>query len=152
MIEEGAQPRVVVLAEAVVRAKGVGHLRERLAKVLFEQVLVRHVVGHFAQRIHVVRKRNQAGLDLVVGEDAEGVAHHQGARDFAKRSDMRQAGRAVAGLEDDLVLRALFQPGDDLARLFERPGVRLLGEFAQVWALCGHGGHHQSIDRSVLMA
>jgi hypothetical protein len=31
-------------------------------------------------------------LDLVVGEHAEGMAHHGGARDLAERADMRQAG------------------------------------------------------------
>jgi hypothetical protein len=31
-----------------------------------------------------------AGLDLVVGQHAEGVAHHGGARDLAEGADMRQ--------------------------------------------------------------
>ena len=34
-------------------------------------------------------------------EHAEGVAHHGGAGDLAEGADMRQAGGAVAGLEDE---------------------------------------------------
>ena len=137
LIEEGAQPRIVVRAEATdtVRER-VGHLRQRLAEMRRQHLLVRHVVGHLAQPVHVVGERDQPRLHLVVGEHAEGVAHHGGARDLAEGADMRQAGGAVAGLEDHLVLRLRLQPRDDLARLLERPGVRLLGEFAQrcgVW-------------------
>ena len=141
MVEEGAQPRIVVLAEARMRAERIGHLGQRLAEMLLQHVLVRHVVGHLAQAIHVVGKGDQPRLDLVVGEHAEGVAHHGGARDLAEGADMRQAGRAVAGLEDHLVLRLLLEPRDDLARLLERPGVRLLGDFAQGGSGIG-GGHH----------
>ena len=39
-------------------------------------------------------------LYCVVGQRLEGVAHHGGARHFAERADVRQAGGAVAGLED----------------------------------------------------
>ena len=94
-------------------------------------VVVGHVVRHLAQPVHVVGERDQPRLDLVVGEHAEGMAHHGGARDLAERADMRQAGGAVAGLEDHLVLGLRLEPRDDLARLLERPGVRMLGEFAQ---------------------
>jgi hypothetical protein len=90
---------------------------------------------------------DQPRLDLVVGQHAEGVAHHGGARHLAERADVRQAGRAVAGLEDHFVLGLLFQARDDLARLFERPGARLLGQLAQR----GGGfsdGHH--VLRTVL--
>ena len=131
LIEEGAQPRVVVLGEACMRAERIGHLGQRLAQMLRQHLLVRDVVGHLAQRVHVVGERDQAGLDLVVGEHAEGVAHHRGARHLAEGADMRQAGRAVAGLENHFVLRPALEPRDDLARLLERPGVRVLGEFAQ---------------------
>ncbi len=70
------------------------------------------------------------------------MTHHGGARHFAERADMRQAGWTVAGFENDFVLRMLFQPRHDLARFLERPGVRLLGERAQVRSIldgyCGH--------------
>ena len=104
MVEERAQPRVVVLTETRMGAERVRHLRQRLAEMLGQHLLVRHVVRHLAQAIHVVRERDQPGLDLVVGQHAEGVAHHGGARDLAEGADMRQAGGAVAGLEDHLVL------------------------------------------------
>ena len=141
MIEEGAQARIVVLAETRMGAERIGHLGQRLAEMALQHLLVRHVVGHLAQAVHVVGKGDQPGLDLVVGQHAEGMTHHGGARHFAESADMRQAGRAVTGLEDHFVLRPLLQPGDDLARLLERPGAGLLGEFAQ---RCGgfSNGHH----------
>ena len=131
LVEEGAQPRIVVGGEARMGAERVGHLGERLAEMLRHHLLVRHVVRHLAQPVHVVGERDQPGLDLVVGEHAEGVAHHAGARDLAEGADMRQPRGAVAGLEDDLVLRLALEPRDDLPRLLERPGVRLLGELAR---------------------
>ncbi len=140
-IEEAAQPRVVVLAEARVRAERIGDFGERLAEVLRQQLLVRHVVGHLAQTVHVVREGDQARLDLVAGEHPEGVAHHGGARHLAERTDMRQAGGSVAGLEDHLVLRLALEPGDDLLRLLERPRARALGELPQGRYLRVGDGH-----------
>ncbi len=113
-----------------------------------EHVLIRHIVGHLAQAIHVVGERNQPGLHLVVGEHAEGVTHHGGAGDFTERTDMRQAGGAVTGLEDHLILRPRFQPRDDLARFLERPCVRLLGERAQGggFSMRFSGGHQSEVS------
>ena len=132
MIEEGAEPRIVVRAKTVMRAERIGHARQRLAEIGFQRRLVRHVVRHLAQAVHVVGEGEQARLDLVLGQHAEGMPHHRGARDLAERADMRQAGRAVAGLEQHLVLRAFLQPRDNGLRLLERPGVGLFGERAQV--------------------
>jgi hypothetical protein len=148
MIEEGAQPRIVVLAKTRMRAERIGYLGQRLAEMLLQHVLVRHVVRHFAQAVHIVGEGDQPRLDLVVGEHAEGMTHHGGARDFPEGADVRQAGRAVAGLEDHLVLGLLLQPRDDLAGFLERPGIRLLGEFAQS---CGSfsNGHHGLRARTV---
>ena len=88
-----------------------------------QHLLVRHVVGHLAQAVHVVGEADQPRLELVLGQHLEGVAHHGGARDLAERADVRQAGGAVAGLEDDGAgrLRNALQPAQDLARLLERP-------------------------------
>ena len=88
-----------------------------------EERAVRHVVRDLAHAVHVVGEAEQPRLDLVAGQHAEGVAHHRGARDLAERADMRQAGRAVAGLEQDRLGKALpFVALDDLPRLLERPG------------------------------
>src|SRR6201999_2905865 len=91
---------------------------------------------------------DQPCLHLVVGEHAERMAHHGGARDLAERADMRQAGRSVAGLEDHLVLRLALQARDDLLRLLERPGVGLLGELAQRRGGWCDGGHAFCLARS----
>ena len=144
LVEEGAQPRVVVLGETCMRAERIGHLGQRFAEMLRHHLLVGNVVGHLAQAVHVVGERDQAGLDLVVGEHPEGVADHGGARHLAEGADMRQAGGAVAGFEDHLVLRPLVQARDDLARLFERPSVRLLGEFTQIRCRVDCRGRHLS--------
>jgi len=106
-----------------------------------EHILVRHIVGDLAQPIHVVGERDQPRLDLVVGEHAERVTHHRGAGDLAERADMRQARRPVAGLEDHFVPGLLLQACDDLLRLLERPGIRVLGDFAQGHG-CGFGSRH----------
>ena len=97
-----------------------------------QHLLVGHVVRHLPKPVHVVGEREQARLDLVLGQHAKGMAHHRGARDLAERADMRQAGRAVAGLEQHLVLRAFLQPRDNGLRLLERPGVGLFGERTQI--------------------
>ena len=69
----------------------------------------------------------------VAGQDAEGMAHHAGARDLAERADMRQARGAVAGLEQRLLLAGPFQPFDELARLLERPGIGRLSGIDKGW-------------------
>ncbi len=124
-------------------AERIGHLGERLAEMLPDQVLVGDVVGDLAQPVHVVGERDQPGLDLVRGEGAKGMAHHGGARDLAEGADMRQARRAIAGLEDHLVLGAAGEARDDLARFLERPGIALLRERPQVGSSRGHHIGHR---------
>src|SRR5579885_2169977 len=121
LIQESTQPRIIMGGETVMRAEWVGYFGERLAKMPRHHILVRHVVWDFAQPVHVVGERDQPCLYLVIGEDTKGMAHHGGARDFAECTDMRQAGGAVAGLEDQLVFRLLLQARNELARLLERP-------------------------------
>ena len=58
-------------------------LGKPLTEVRGQHLLVRHVVGHLAQPIHVVGERDQPRLDLVVGQHAKGMAHHGGARHLA---------------------------------------------------------------------
>ena len=64
-----------------------------------------------------------------LGQHAKGVADHGGARHLAEGADVGQAGRTVAGLEDDASLRvaAFLHPLDHLARLLERPGLGAAG-------------------------
>ena len=124
-VEEGPQPRIVVVAEAWMIAERVGNLRERLAEMLGHHLLVGDVAGHFAQAVHVVGEADQPRRDLVLGEHAEGVAHHGGAGDLAEGADMRQARGTVTSLEYDGAgrLRNALQPAQDLARLLEGPGL-----------------------------
>ena len=93
------------------------------------ELLVRDIVRHLAQAVHVVREGDQARRDGVAGQHPEGVAHHAGARHLAEGADMRQARGAVAGLEQGLLLAGLFEPLDELARLLEGPGIGGLGGF-----------------------
>ena len=131
-VEEGAQPRIVVRAKTVMGAERIRHARQRLAEILLQQLLVRHIVRHLAQAVHVVGEGEQPRLDLVLGEHAKGMAHHGGARDLAEGADMRQARWAVAGLEQHLVLRAFLQPRDNRLGLLERPGIGLFGERTKI--------------------
>ena len=131
-VEKRAQPRIVVGAETRMGAERIGHPGQRLAEMLRQHLLVRHVVRHLAQAVHVVGKRDQPGLDLVLGQHAKRMAHHGGARDLAEGADMRQARWAIAGLEQHLVLRSLLQPRHNRLGLLERPGIGLFGERAQI--------------------
>ena len=131
LVEEGAQPRIVVRGETRMRAERIGHLGERLAEMLRHHFFVGHIVGNLAQPIHVVGERNQPGFDLIIGKYAKCVTHHRCARDFAERADMRQPGWSIAGLEYHLDLGLALEPRDDLARFLERPSVRKPCDFAQ---------------------
>ena len=93
-------------------AERVRHLRQRLAEMLSQHLFVRDVVRDLAQAVHVVGEADQPGRDLVLGEHAEGMPHHGGARDLAERADMRQPRRPVARLEGDGAgrLRDALQP------------------------------------------
>ncbi|HEY0909398.1 MAG TPA: transporter substrate-binding domain-containing protein, partial [Bradyrhizobium sp.] len=51
---------------------------------------------------------------------------------------LRQARRAVAGLEQHFIFRLLLQPRNNRLRLLERPSVGLFGERAQVVWIHGH--------------
>ncbi len=99
LIQKRAQPRIVVFAEARMRAEGIGNLRQRLAEIFRKQLLVRHVVRNLTQAVHVVGESEQLGLDLVVGQHAKRMAYHRGACDLAEGADVRQARGSIAGLE-----------------------------------------------------
>ena len=75
--------------------------------------------GTLAQPVHVVAERDQPRRQA--GEFGERVAHPGGARHLAEGADMRQAGRAVAGLEQRVALAGRGKPLGDLGRFLERP-------------------------------
>jgi hypothetical protein len=107
-----------------------------------ENGAIRHVVRDLAHAVHVVGKAQQLGGDLVLGQHAKRRAHHGRARHLAEGTDMRQAGRAVAGLEQhDIGELVLFVTLDDLARFLERPGFRFRGGLTQFGCQieCGQG-------------
>ena len=148
LIEKSAQPRVVVRAKAWVRAERVWNRGQRLAKMGGDKLPVRNIVGHLAKAVHVVGKCNEAGFDLILGQDLERVAHHARAGDLAKRSDMRQAGRPVAGLEHHFGLACRLDARQNLARLLEWPGIGLTecaGEGNRVRG-CGKG-HERTLGQ-----
>ena len=123
-VEKGPQPRIVVRSETVMRAERVRHLRQGLAEIGGDELFVRDVVGDLAQPVEVIGEGEEARRDPALGHDFEGAAHHAGAGDLAEGADMRQAGRAVAGLEQHALLTARLNSFDELSRLFERPGGR----------------------------
>eukprot|EP01136_Pigoraptor_vietnamica_P045843 Opistho-1_new@24326 len=140
-VEKLAQLRVIVVSEAFVLLERIGHLGQRLAQILRQHLLVRHIVRHLAQAVHVVAERDQPGGR--VRQRLERAAHHRRAQHFVERADMRQARRAVAGLEQHrrrlpvlggLSVRIAFQK---LARLLIGPGLG--GEGGVTKCGVGHG-------------
>src|SRR6202040_3526237 len=73
LIEKCAQPRVVVRAKAWMRAERVWNLGQRLAQMGGDKLFVWNIVRHLAKAVHVVRKRDETGLDLVRGQGPERV-------------------------------------------------------------------------------
>ena len=122
-VEEGAQPGIVVLAETGVSAERVGHLGQRLAQMLGHHLLVGDIVRHLAQAVHVVGEAEQPGRQ--VGEQAEGLTDHGGAGDLAEGADVRQARRAIAGLEQHIAFgrRRVLETLHQLAGFLEHPGL-----------------------------
>ncbi len=132
-VEETAQHGVVVVAEALDSCRRTDWARDvsgicRLAargaarSGTFSGILRMPSMSSEKQRRRV--------LHLALGQHLEGVAHHGGARDLAEGADVRQARRAVAGLEQHRPLAAaldLFEPGDQAARLLERPRLGIAG-------------------------
>jgi len=93
-----------------------------------ESLMSNEVWEEIYERIANLIREHQTTLVFVnTRRLAERVAHHAGARDLAEGADVRQAGRAIAGLEHDRVLGVLLQPRDDLPRFLERNGARILG-------------------------
>ena len=121
-VEEALQLGVVMRAETVMRAERIGHPGERPADEALQHLAVGHVVGHLAQPVHVIGEGQQARGQA--GQRGEGVPHPGGARHLAERADMRQAGGAVAGLEQCGRFARGGEAGGDLLRLLERPGLR----------------------------
>ena len=124
-VEELTQQRVVVRGEAVELFERVGHLGQRLAEMHAQHLLVRHIVRHLAQTVHIVRKGDQPGL--LIRQGVEGVADHGGAQHFVERADMRQARRTIARLEQDrctarLAIGIAFE---ELASFLIGPGLGL---------------------------
>jgi len=63
-VEERFEPRIIVSAEAGMRAEGVRNSSQRSAQILTQHVLVRYIVGDLPQTVHVVRKGNQSGRHI----------------------------------------------------------------------------------------
>ena len=111
--------------ETVMGTERIGHAGQRFAKVFGHHLLLRHVVRHFTQSVHIVRKSKQLCRDIRYS--FKGAAHHGRAHNLAKGADMRQAGRPVTGFEQyvALVRRVTASTLQDLARLLEGPGLGL---------------------------
>jgi hypothetical protein len=90
-----------VRPETLVFAERVAHAGDRLVAVFLQHRAVRNVVRNLAQAVHVVGNDQEPGRDGVVGEGAEGGAHHRGTRRLAEGAEVRQARRAVTAHEHD---------------------------------------------------
>ena len=120
-------------------AIGVGDARERLVEMRVHHVLLRHPGGDLAHPVHIVGESDEAARPI--HHLGEGVAHHQGPRHLLEGAEVREAGRAVAGFEDDLAfLRPVRVALQDLARFLIGPGLGDEGGFAK-----GGGNGHGAL-------
>ena len=124
-----------MLAEAFVL--GVERVRdagERHAEGAAQEVLIGDVGRDLAQAVHVVGEADQFCRD--VAQALEGVHDHCRAADFAEGTDMRQAGGAVSGFEQDVAFFRGFdfaladgaQTFQDAFGFFKSPGAAFHGE------------------------
>ena len=120
-IQKGAQPRVIMVPKAFMCAERVRDRRDRPADMRGQHVLIRHIIRHLAQPIHVIAEGDQARRQA--RELREGMPDPACARHFAKGADMRQAGRAIAGFKQRRFFAGSGQAGRDLARLLKGPGL-----------------------------
>ena len=118
--------------ETVMGTERIGHARQRFAKVFGHHLLLRHVVRHFTQSVHIVRKSKQLCRDIRYG--FKGAAHHGRAHNLAKGADMRQAGRPVTGFEQyvALVRRVTASTLQNAAGFGERPCLGFRAECFEI--------------------
>ena len=116
-IEEGAQPRIIVRTEAWIFTKRIAHRGQGLAQIFGQHLLVRHIVRDLAQTVHIVGKSDQLGRQGVVGQSAKGAPNHCGPHHLAKRADMGQARRPIAGLQDHRSVSQDLKPRHGFVRL-----------------------------------
>ena len=122
-VQKPAQHGVVVVTEALMLAKRIGHRGQRTLQILAQHLRVRNIVRNLAHPVHVIRKADQARWD--VANLLKRAADHRRARDLAKSANMRQAGGTIAGFEQNMTLfrRRLFIAFEKPARLFKGPGL-----------------------------
>ena len=104
-------------------AERVGDRRQRLADMACQHCLIGQVVRYLAQPVHIVGKGKQAGRQ--VRQTLESPPDHRRAHHFAEGADMRQAGGAIAGLEQGIALGrdTAGEPVVQSAGFFKGPGL-----------------------------
>ena len=141
-VEELPEQRIIVMREAFVAAERVGDLRQRLAQRDLQQLGIGDIFGHLAQPVHVVAEGHEPRRHSAPGQHLECLANPGRAQHFGEGPDMRQARRAIAGLEHHgfaagLSIRITRQ---QLARLLIGPGLGGKGGGAE--RIVGHGAAH----------
>ena len=110
-----------MVPEAFMRTERVRDRRDRPADMPGQHVLIRDIIRHLAQPIHVIAEGDQARRQT--RELREGMTDPACACHFAESADMRQAGRAIAGFKQSRFFAGSGQAGRDLARLLKGPGL-----------------------------
>ena len=156
-VEEGLQAGIVVRTEGRVRSERVAHRRQRQAEIGLHRLAVGNIVGHLAKTVHIIRETDKPRLRA--GHHLKSMAHHRCAHHLAEGADMRQAGRAIASLEQNLAVMVRgFQPFDQVAGLGKGPGLGVAGGVPDGGDAVGHDdrvlsgksarGHHSGSPRS----
>ena len=131
-VQERLQPLIHVVAVALGGAERVRDRGQRLLQMLRDHRGIGDVVGNCAQAVHVVGERDQPGRQI--GQAGERLAHQRGAEHLGEGADVRQPGRAVAGLEQDEAFgrRRLLDPLEQPHRLDHRPSLARAQELTVV--------------------
>ena len=128
-VQERLQAPVHVRAVTLCRAERIRNRGQGLMEMLRDLFAVRDVVRHGAQPVHVVGE----GIEFrwPARQELEHLAHERGPEDLGEGADMRQAGRPVAGLEQNEAFRGRppAEPLDQPDRLDHRPSLACAQQF-----------------------
>ena len=135
-IQEPAQHGIVVMAKALVGAKGIRHRGQRFLQMWRQAVGIGHIARHLAHPVQIIGKTDELGWNIA--DHLKGVFDHGCPGHLAKGADMRQARGAIAGFEQDIALfwRALGITFEHPAGFFKRPGLALESGVAQIRHCC----------------
>lgn len=138
-IQKGPQTGIVMMCKTFMGSERVRHRRQRQPNIFSQHVLVRHIVRHLAQTVHIIGKTDELRRN-VRRQTPEGMAHHRGPTHFPECSDMRQPRRPISRFKQHIALlrRLPAHPLQNMPGFFKRPGAAFTGNINIYFCGC-HG-------------